>query len=144
VQARLGEIRVLPVVLKNERRRDREIALELSSFTTRGGKPAPVIGVVVGEKTFTLKACEERAVSIALAIRPASTDDKGDEGLRLEAFIGAAGAERDTQVPDVDECIVAYADLCLQGCDVRAVRIAVAILPRDCDAYEVHCACGCC
>jgi hypothetical protein len=144
MQARLGEIRVVPVVLKNERRRDREITLELSSFTTRGGKPAPVVGVVVGERTFTLKACEERAVTIALAIRPAPTGDKADEGPRLEDFIRAAGGERYDQLPDVDECIVAYADLCLQGCDVRAVRIAVAILPRDCDAYEVHCACGCC
>jgi hypothetical protein len=48
------------------------------------------------------------------------------------------------RVPDVDDCLVAVADLRIQGCDTRPLRIAVAILPRDCNRYEVHCGDRCC
>ncbi len=42
IYARVGERRVIPIVVENERRREKEIKLELSDWTTRGGKPAPV------------------------------------------------------------------------------------------------------
>jgi hypothetical protein len=45
---------------------------------------------------------------------------------------------------DVDECLVAYADLRVVGCNIRAIRIAVALLPRDCDPFVAECGCGCC
>ena len=45
---------------------------------------------------------------------------------------------------DVDDCLVAVADLRLVGCDHRPLRIAVAILPRDCDPFRVSCGCTCC
>lgn len=51
---------------------------------------------------------------------------------------------RPVPVPDVDECHVAIADLLIEGCDARPIRIAVALLPRDCGAFEVHCDCWCC
>jgi hypothetical protein len=139
VQARLGELRVVPVVVANERRRERDITLELSSFTTRGGKPAPVTGIIVGEAGYTLAACAEQAITIAIAIR----EPQGDQ-VKDGAGLAGAVVEPRVPLPDVDDCTVAYADLRIQGCDVRPVRIAVAVLPRDCGAYEVHCACGCC
>ena len=55
-----------------------------------------------------------------------------------------AGAVDQRVLPDVTTCAVSYADLQIKGCDLRSVRIAVAVLPRDCDAYKVDCACGCC
>jgi hypothetical protein len=36
------------------------------------------------------------------------------------------------------------ADLRVEGCDTRPIRIALALLPRDCNAYEIDCGCGCC
>jgi hypothetical protein len=39
---------------------------------------------------------------------------------------------------------VAYATLRAEGCLVRPVVIAVAVLPDDCDAYRRPCGCGCC
>jgi hypothetical protein len=48
------------------------------------------------------------------------------------------------RIPDVDDCLVAVADLRIQGCETRPLRIAVAILPRDCSRYEVHCGDRCC
>jgi hypothetical protein len=48
---------------------------------------------------------------------------------------GAAGS--------VDECEVGYAALRAEGCFVRPLSIAVAVLPDDCDAYRRPCG-GCC
>ena len=48
------------------------------------------------------------------------------------------------RLPDVDECTVLYADLRVEGCGIRPIRIALALLPRDCYAYEAECDCGCC
>jgi hypothetical protein len=121
VEARLGELRVVTVEVVNERRRERDITLELGSFTTRGGGPSPVIGLIEGETTFQLGPCSEHLVTIVLEV-----------GTLREA------------PRDVDDCLVAWADLKVEGCDVRPVRIAVAILPRDCGPYRVRCACGCC
>jgi hypothetical protein len=47
-------------------------------------------------------------------------------------------------LPDVNDCLVAVGDLRVDGCDIRPVRIAVAILPRDCSAYQIECGCCCC
>lgn len=51
---------------------------------------------------------------------------------------------RDLVLPDVDDCHVAIADLCIEGCDARPIRVAVAVLPRDCNTYDIHCECACC
>ncbi len=129
IYARVGERRVVPVVITNSRRREREINLELSQWTTRSGKPTQVTAVIQPPTKFTLKACEEQQVVIL-----------------VNAAGGRAGTEPPPadRLPDVDECEVLYADLRVEGCDIRPIRIALALLPRDCAAYEVECWCGCC
>jgi hypothetical protein len=127
VYSRLGERRVVPVTLTNERRREREVSLELSDFTTKGGRtlPVTVAGAIVGASTFTLAPCEERAVIIEVASE-------------------AAQSERE-QPTDVDDCLVAVADLHVSGCDIRCpIGIGVVLLPRDCDTFHLSCGCGCC
>jgi hypothetical protein len=51
------------------------------------------------------------------------------------AAVGNAGS--------VDRCEVGYAALRADGCTVRPVLIAVAVLPSDCDAFRSPCG-GCC
>jgi hypothetical protein len=129
VRARLGERRVLPVTIENDRRREREIRLELSEFTSRGGRPGIVKGGLLSPAEFTLGPCQTGQSVIGIDVEGADAE-KGDEARRR---------------PDVDDCEVAYADLRIVGCDNRPVRIAVAVLPRDCHAYPVDCcSCGCC
>lgn len=130
VHTRLGERRVVPMSIDNDRRREREITLELSEFTTRGGSPAKVRGRIVGPTEFTVPACGERDVLVVI-------DVDHDEGPDSDE-------QDEERVIDVDECVVAYADLRIGGCDNRPVRIAVSILPRDCGAYPIDCARGCC
>lgn len=133
VRARLGERRVLPVTIENDRRREREIRLELGDFTSRGGRPGLVKGALLSPAELTLGPCRSAQAVIGIDVEgpePEEGDKGGDEQRRR---------------PDVDDCEVAYADLRIAGCDNRPVRIAVAVLPRDCHAYPVDCcSCGCC
>lgn len=130
VYARLGERRVLPLVVENRWRRERQIVLELSGFTSRGGKPSPVSGRLLEPREFTLPPCGQRTVVLVV--------ESGADGL---------SPNQDTpsrELPDVDDCVVSYADLRVTGCDIRPLRLAVALLPRDCNAYVVRCECECC
>lgn len=138
VSARLGERRVVPITIENTRRREREIKLELSDFATRRGSQTNVTGRLVPPTEFTLAACEEREAVVVIDIDRRQGDEGGGEGGEPAEEVG-----RD-KLPDVDECVVAYADLRIVGCDRRPVRIAVSILPRDCHSYPVDCDCGCC
>lgn len=145
VYARYGERRVVPVRVSNERSRARSITLDLSSFTTSGGSPSPVTGTIATPSEFELGPCEDEEVIVLIGIAGKIGAAKETVAIREELVAAeAAEAAIDVALPDVDDCHVAYADLRIQGCDVRPVRMAVAVLPRDCDAHEVHCACGCC
>jgi hypothetical protein len=128
VYARVGEERVIPIVVENERRRERAIRLELSDWTTRGGRPSGVTTVLLEPTEFTLEPCGERKVMLTVRVSVA----------------GAAADDERRMPADVDDCMVSIADLRLEGCDHRPLRIAIAVLPRDCDPYTVSCGCGCC
>jgi hypothetical protein len=122
VYTRVGEQRVVPIAVTNERRRERTISLELSSWTTPGGNAGPVDTVLLEPREFTLAPCGEQHVTLVIK----------------------AGAADRENLADVDSCQVITADLRLVGCDHRSVRIAVAILPRFCDPYWISCGCTCC
>lgn len=131
VYSRVGERRVVPLIVENHYRRERTIHLDLSKWTTRGGLPVNVTAQLEATD-FKLAACEERSVALTVEVgfTPESPNDPDREEPR--------------QRPDVDECKVYYADLRVEGCDIRPVRIALALLPRDCAAHKIHCRCTCC
>jgi hypothetical protein len=148
VHARLGERRIVPVTIENSRRREREIRLELSEFTSHSGKEEAVTGRLLSPAEFTLAACQEQDAVIEIEIGPAqrgevtpANPDKADNPDKPTPVKERVAFER---VPDVDDCVVAYADLRIAGCDHRPVRIAVTTLPRDCHSYPVDCTSGCC
>ena len=66
VYARVGEQRVIPIIVENERRREKQITVEFSGWTTRGGKVAPVDTVLLEPKTFTLVPCGEQKVALVV------------------------------------------------------------------------------
>jgi hypothetical protein len=123
VEARVGERRVVPITIENHWRRERDIELELSSWTTAEG--VQISGQIVGPTSFKLEPCGEAKVVLVIEIGGKGTGDNQRTG-------------------DVKQCTVAYADLRVKGCDIRPIRIAVAVLPNDCDDYIVDCRCGCC
>jgi len=124
LETRLGERRIVTLVIENHWRRERRIELELSSWTTSLAG-VTVNAAILSPVDFTLPPCGEEQVILSVAVE-------------------AAGEREERRLPDVHQCAVSYADLRIKGCDLRSIRLAVAVLPRDCDAYKVDCACGCC
>ena len=146
VPARAGERRVIPLVIENNQRRERTVNFELSDWTTHGGKTdnAPTT-VSLLPKSMTLSTCEERTVTLVIETKlPAIGEANGEgNGTIAEGNNNLIAVNRE-RFGDVDDCVVYYADLRVTGCDIRPIRIAVAISPRDCDAFVVDCRCGCC
>lgn len=130
VYTRAGERRIVPVRIENTRRRERDVKLSVSDFTTRGGRAVPVNVSIAGAAAFTLGPCAEQEATLLVDVSRAGDGDDDDK---------TRGKLR-----DVDECVVALGDLRVEGCDVRPVRIAVAVVPRDCSPYEIDCGCACC
>ncbi len=134
VYARLGERRVVPLTVVNERRRERTVELDLGEFRTAGGGAVPVTGVVT-PTTMKLSPCQEEqallAINISFSDGVGPIDRDGDD-------------DGSTLATDVDDCVTAYADLRLTGCDTRPIRVAVVLLPRVCNVYRIRCGLGCC
>ena len=144
VYSRVGEQRVIQIVIENDRHRDKDITLELSGWTTRGGKAAPVETVLLEPKAFTIPACGEQEVTLVIKIG-AGEQTGTDQQKKEEKNAGTSDKARNQiNLPDVDDCLTATADLRVVGCDNRPLRLAIAILPRDCDPYLVDCGCNCC
>lgn len=127
VYASAGERRVIEFCVENCRKRSRDITVELSNWQSRGGKNIDFQSSFASPTSFTLEACATRCITLLVDIGVPGTDD--DSANRF---------------PDVDDCLVAYADMRIEGCDIRPVRLAIAVLPRDCQAYDIDCCCGCC
>jgi hypothetical protein len=125
IHARLGERRVVPLTIENRWRRERKVKVELSGWSTRGGSPATVNARLQPPgPEFTLPPCGQQELVLI-----------------VEA---TAESDNERRMPDVDDCVVYYADLRVEGCEIRPIRIALALLPRDCGAYRIECRCQCC
>jgi hypothetical protein len=151
VHARCGEVRRLPVTFENDSRRERQVKLELTPFGTGGGRELKWV-TQLSDTEFTLKPCDEKTVIVSVLVRcdtfsgdPATGTtppaDPNRPAGSIDVSHATAAAER---LGSVDRCEVAYATLRAEGCSVRPVVLAVAVLPDDCDDYRRPCSCGCC
>ena len=129
VQARAGEVRVVPFRLANRWRREREVTLAVGPWQIRGRAGLEVRGVLDDEKVV-LAPCEDRIVRLLISVNEQATTG-GD----------AKAPQRRTV--DVHECASAYADVRFEGCS-RPLRVAVVVSPGDCDPVDACCDCGCC
>lgn len=143
VHARCGETRRIPVTFENDTRRERAVTLQLERFATAGGRDLKW-SAQLSETSFTLRACDEHTIAVAVQVRCQAF--RGDTP--SPDTPGTTDNPNATNTPDrigsVDRCEVAYATLRAEGCLVRPVVLAVAVLPDDCDAYRHPCSCGCC
>jgi hypothetical protein len=119
-----GEQRMIHMVVENHHRREKTVKITLPPFTGRSGNAAPITGTLLPPTEFKLGPCASQPITMIVTTHP-----------------GGAIPEN---IPDVDTCTVYYANLQVEGCEIRPVRIAVAILPRDCGAYRIECRSCCC
>jgi hypothetical protein len=150
VHARCGEVRRIPVTFENDTRREKPVKLELEKFVTAGGRDLGWT-TQLSETELTLRPCDEHTITVAVQVRcdlfvrtagtaaAAPAAASGDANAKTPAGIAV-----DQRFGSVDRCEVGYATLRAEGCLVRPIVIAVAVLPDDCDAYRHPCSCGCC
>ncbi|SDP65606.1 hypothetical protein SAMN04489867_3327 [Pedococcus dokdonensis] len=168
VRARVGEVRVVPFRLHNPWRREREVSLEVGPWHGCDGDDLQVRAVLEEEK-LVLAPCEDRVVRLLVSVRSTGddgsstsrdaadqatdkqADSKADDAPAKAARAAAATAREPVDVvvgprgrgKDVESCVSAYADVRFEGC-ARPQRVAVVVLPAECDPVDVGCDCGCC
>ena len=126
---RCGETRRIPITFDNDSRRERAVKLELAPFHAESGKEFNW-QAALSETEFKLGPCGEKTVLLTVTIdcgKPDRTND-GDE----------------KQPVRLDECKVGYANVRAEGCLIRPIVVAVAVLPDHCGAHRIGCLCGCC
>lgn len=165
VRARAGEVRVVPFRLHNPWRREREVSLEVGPWHVCAGDEDLEIRAVLEEDKLVLKPCEDRTVRLLISTRGATDDgssstrvgkdttdppvpaEPADTSAKPARAAGRKPVDVAVSTPrrttDVESCVSAYADVRFEGC-ARPQRVAVVVLPADCDAVEVGCDCGCC
>ena len=172
LHARAGEQRVIPFLLRNPWRREREVTIAVGPWQVCHGGRLQVRSVVDAGESLTLKPCEKRVVRLVVMVRGICDDEldpKDDTpvGQKPDPKAGKPQAGKDASAAgadntvgagadrlistaegkrfgcDVESCASAYADVRFEGC-ARPQRVAVVVHPAACDAVELPCDCGCC
>jgi len=172
LHARAGEQRVIPFLLRNPWRREREVTIAVGPWQVSDASRLEVRSVFDTGESLTLQPCEKRIVRLVVLVRGICKDGQNPVsdipgGQKPEAKGGkpptgktaspattdpAAGVDADTLLAaaegkrfgcDVESCASAYADVRFEGC-ARPQRVAVVVHPAICDAVELPCDCGCC
>jgi hypothetical protein len=155
-----GELRVFPITVENTRSHERTITAEISGWVSSRGDRAEWPTRVTPHR-FTLGPCAERTIAVrAHLVELDEKDDKTERHERAElveaaavrtpplaSALAAPQPVRPTPAPAPAVpagCVVYYADLRLAGCELRPLRLAVALLPESCGAHHARCGCGCC
>jgi hypothetical protein len=128
--ARCNEVRRIPITFDNDTRRERDVTLQIGNFATESGQD---VGwqASVSPTQFKLQPCGETTVLLSVNV------DCSKLGVP-----STPGEER--KPTTVDSCKVVYATLRADGCTVRPLVIAVAVLPEHCGAHHAGCGCSCC
>jgi hypothetical protein len=172
LHARAGEQRVIPFLLHNPWRREREVTIAVGPWRVCNAGRLEVRSVVDAEESLTLQPCEKRVVRLLVLVRGTcdeTQDPKNDTVVDQEAgtkggkpstgkTAGATSADNTAGADaarllstaegkrfgcDVESCTSAYADVRFEGC-ARPQRVAVVVHPASCDAVELPCDCDCC
>lgn len=126
--AHCGEVLMIPITLDNDTRREREVKLKLGAFATAHGHELGW-NASFAETEFKLHPCEDKTVLLRVEVDCSKFGEPRVEGEKQ---------------PTVCECKVAYANVVAEGCRIRPIVVAVAVLPNDCKSHHIGCGCGCC
>jgi hypothetical protein len=145
VHTRIGERRVIPFELANQRHRDREVTLAVGDWIACDGPALEIKAILEPTGAVTLAPCERRTVRllVAVAAAPVATPPITPTDPATGNDQPPAPTPTREDVVDVAACATTYADVRFEGC-ARPVRVALVVHPAACDALPVDCDCGCC
>lgn len=129
---RCGEVRIIPFTFENNTRRERNVTLQLNPFATSSGRELNW-ETSLSPTEFQLLPCGEKTVLLTVTV-----------DCRMLAENQDTKRKATDRSVSVDECKVAYATIRAEGCLIRPLVIAVAVLPNDCGAHRAKCQCECC
>lgn len=162
VFARCGEVRVVPIEVANDSRKIREnVDVQVSNVRSSGGRVLPWPTLIQPKGPLNLQPCSttrlELLVQIVCGAEPGKSDAAPSDIATGETSPDPSAGAQDTPADalsalaeqggfpvDVDRCEVGYATIRLDGCLVRPIVVAVAVLPGECDSYRTGCSCCCC
>jgi hypothetical protein len=143
VYAHCGEVRVVPIEVENDTRREREnVNVEISNVRSARGGELPWEVAINPSGTLTLPPCSRTKLELLVHVVCGDQDAK-PTAAQPKAEATPVAIERG-QFGDVDECEVGYVTVRLDGCTVCPIVVAIAVLPNRCDSYRVDCSCSCC
>lgn len=160
VRTRVGETRIIPLSITNQWRRERTVEVTIGPFSPSCHEDAlvEVTATTQPDGTITLAPCQRMDVAILLSTTPIRGEHRkaGEVSETAKPTGKGSAAEepdrtrsqdfeqtRKEGLPDVRCSTTLYADVSVSGCR-GPLRLAVMVLPRHCDAYQVSCDCGCC
>jgi hypothetical protein len=138
LHARAGERRVIPFLLRNPWRREREVSLAVGPWQVSNGGRIEVQASFDAGESLTLQPCERRVVRLTVGLSAICDDGKEPAkppATKDDQHGGQSGC-------DVESCVSAYADVRFEGC-ARPQRVGLVVYPAICDAVELPCECGC-
>jgi hypothetical protein len=166
VYAHCGEIRAVPIEVVNDTRKIREnVDVQVSDVRSSGGQVLPWQTLIQPVGPLTLQPCSttrlELLVHVVCGDQGDGTSKSDASGASADAANGEAGAAAPSEEQgapasglatlirggisaDVDRCEVGYTTIRLDGCLIRPIVVAIAVLPLVCDSYRTGCACSCC
>jgi hypothetical protein len=164
VYGRCGEVHVVPIEITNDTRRAREdVTLEVSEPRSAGGRQLGWQVLLQPEAAVTLPPCSTTKVELLVHIQCGDKDtgQKGTgqkdtapakSGAKKAAATTESGAgnlvelvaRQRIETGDVDRCEVGYVTVRAEGCLLRPIVVAIAVLPDECGSFRSWCACGCC
>jgi len=141
-------VRRIPITFDNDTRRERDVKLQLGGFASESGQETGWVAAL-SETEFKLPPCGEKTVVLSVAVdcakfQPAPQPTPAPPPGTTATNVPPAATGTDVRTATVDSCKVAYATLRAEGCTIRPLVIALAVLPEFCDAHEANCGCGCC
>jgi len=134
-----GETRKIAITFDNDSRRERQVNVQVGGFLTDSGQQLPWKASIT-DTQFTLPPCGEKTVMITVSIDcgqsnpDGSTNPNNPTGVAVANRVGTS----------IDSCKVGYLKVQADGCLIRPLVVAVAVLPDHCGAHKVGCLCGCC
>jgi hypothetical protein len=138
LHAQAGETRVVPFMLRNPWRREREVSLAVGPWQVSDGGRLEVQSSFDAGESLTLQPCEKRVVRLMVGLRAVSDDGKEHKSTPHTKNDQGGGQSS----CDVGSCVSAYADVRFEGC-ARPQRVGIVVRPSICDAVELPCECGC-
>ncbi len=155
VYARCFERRVVPIEIENDTRKIREdVTLDVSEVRSSGGRVLPWQVSVTPQSPLSLEPCSTTDIDLLVEIECSDAAQDADPQTPKKAAgqkapartkdAEVASISRERERIDVDDCEVGYVTIRVGGCLVRPIVVAIAVLPRDCDAYHASCSCSCC